>query len=133
MTKTNGLTVVTGASGFIGRNLVAELNRRGCSRILAVDDLGSDERWKNLRGLELDDIWPIARFYDAFTTDAPALADVGAVYHLGACSSTTETDADYLLANNYAYTQELCRFCLRREARFVYASCAATYGGGENG
>lgn len=124
-------TVVTGAAGFIGCNVVAELNRRGEERILVVDDLGADERWKNLRGLKFEDVWPRARFREAFR--ANQLPAIQTVYHLGACSSTTETDANYLLDNNYQYTRELCGWCLGHGARFVYASSAATYGGGEKG
>lgn len=123
--------VVTGGAGFIGRNVVAELNRRGEERILIVDDLGSDERWKNLLGLKFEEVLPIAKFREAFGADA--LPATRAVYHLGACSSTTETDAGYLLDNNYQYTRELCEWCLKREARFVYASSAATYGDGAQG
>ena len=124
-------TVVTGGAGFIGRNIVAELNRRGERRILVVDNLGDDERWKNLRGLEFEDIWSIERFREGLgANDFPG---VKVVYHLGACSSTTETDADYLLDNNYRYTRELCEWCLGHGARFVYASSAATYGDGAQG
>lgn len=124
-------TVVTGGAGFIGRNVVAELNRRGEARLLVVDNLGDDERWKNLRGLQFEDVWTIDRFREAFRADG--LPPVKTVYHLGACSSTTETDADYLLDNNYHYTRELCEWCLERGARFVYASSAATYGDGAQG
>ena len=124
-------TVVTGGAGFIGSNVVAELNRRGEERILIVDELGSDDRWKNLRGLKFEDVWLSGKFRDAFWSDA--LPAVKAVYHLGACSSTTETDANYLLDNNYQYTRELCEWCLKRGARFVYASSAATYGDGAQG
>ncbi len=125
------IIVVTGAAGFIGRNVVAELNRRGEERILAVDDLGKDERWKNLRGLVFEDLWGIDRFRG--TVAADGLPPVKTVYHLGACSSTTETDADYLADNNTRYTRELCEWCLERGARFVYASSAATYGDGARG
>ena len=124
-------TVVTGAAGFIGRNMAAELNRRGEERILIVDDLGTDERWKNLRGLKFEDIWTIDRFRGALR--GGPLPAVKAVYHLGACSATTETDANYLLDNNYQYTRELCEWCLAHGARFVYASSAATYGDGAQG
>ncbi|HOU22298.1 MAG TPA: NAD-dependent epimerase/dehydratase family protein, partial [Kiritimatiellia bacterium] len=124
-------TVVTGAAGFIGCNVVAELNRRGAGNLLLVDDLGADERWKNLRGLEFEDMWSIERFRDEVAADS--LPAVKTVYHLGACSTTTETDADYLLDNNYRYTRELCEWCLKRGARFVYASSAATYGDGTQG
>ena len=124
-------TVVTGGSGFIGRNVVAELNRRGEERILIVDELGSDERWKNLRGLKFEDVCLRGKFREAFQADR--MPAVKAVYHLGACSSTTETDANYLLDNNYQYTRELCEWCLKQGARFVYASSAATYGDGTQG
>ncbi|HPC20414.1 MAG: ADP-glyceromanno-heptose 6-epimerase [Candidatus Hydrogenedentes bacterium] len=124
-------TVVTGAAGFIGCNVVAELNRRGAGNLLLVDDLGADERWKNLRGLEFEDMWSIERFRDEVAADS--LPAVKTVYHLGACSTTTETDADYLLDNNYRYTRELCEWCLKRGVRFVYASSAATYGDGTQG
>ena len=124
-------TVVTGGAGFIGRNVVSELNRRGVDRILVVDDLGTDERWKNLRGLKFEEIWSIGKFREAFRENRlPALQTV---YHLGACSATTETDANYLLDNNYQYTRELCEWCLAHGARFVYASSAATYGDGAQG
>jgi ADP-L-glycero-D-manno-heptose 6-epimerase len=124
-------TIVTGGAGFIGRNVVAELNRRGEERILVVDELGADERWKNLRGLKFEDFWLSGKFREAFQSDT--LPAVKAVYHLGACSSTTETDANYLLDNNYQYTRELCAWCLKREVRFVYASSGATYGDGAQG
>lgn len=124
-------TVVTGGAGFIGSNVVAELNRRGVERVLVVDDLGSDERWKNLRGLKFEDILSIGKFREAVLGDRLPL--VKAVYHLGACSATTETNADYLLDNNTRYTRELCEWCLARGARFVYASSAATYGDGTQG
>ena len=124
-------TIVTGAAGFIGRNVVAELNRRGAERILLVDDLGSDERWKNLRGLKFEEIYTVARFREAVRTGK--LPATQAVYHLGACSATTETDAGYLLDNNTHYTRELCEWCLGHGARFVYASSAATYGDGAQG
>ena len=124
-------TIVTGSAGFIGCNVVAELNRRGEERILVVDELGNDDRWKNLRGLKFEDVWLSGRFREAFRGDK--LPAVKTVYHLGACSSTTETNANYLLDNNYQYTRELCEWCLARGVRFVYASSAATYGDGSQG
>ncbi len=124
-------TIVTGGAGFIGRNVVAELNRRGEERILVVDDLGHDLRWKNLRGLKFEEIWSIAQLRAAVA--AEQVPPTAVVYHLGACSATTETNADYLLDNNYRYTRELGEWCLRQNTRFVYASSAATYGNGEQG
>lgn len=124
--------VVTGGAGMIGRNLVAGLNARGETNILVVDDLQRDDRWKNLRGLQFADCWHRDRFRDAFRANA-GLPPIHTVYHMGACSATTETDANFLLDNNYLYTQELCQWCLAHGARFVYASSAATYGDGAKG
>lgn len=123
--------IVTGAAGFIGRNTVAELNRRGEDELILVDELGTDEKWKNLVGLRYEDIVSPGDFLGLL--EEGAYADARAVIHLGACSATTEKDADYLLRNNYQYTRVLCNWALEHEARFVYASSAATYGDGAQG
>lgn len=124
--------IVTGAAGFIGRNLVAELNARSEDDLLLVDELGDSEKWKNLRGLRYEDLWDPDMLRRG-VLDGVDPGDIRAVIHLGACSSTTETDADYLLDNNYRYTRDLCEWCLEHGVRFVYASSAATYGDGERG
>jgi len=123
--------VVTGAAGFIGRNVVAELNRRGHEDLILVDQLGNDEKWRNLVGLHYEDIISP----DAFLTlvKSGTLGRLDAIIHLGACSATTEHDADYLLRNNYRYTRTLCEWSLEHDTRFVYASSAATYGDGTQG
>lgn len=123
--------VITGAAGFIGRNVVAELNRRGRTDLLLVDSLGSDERWKNLLGLEYEDLLSPAAFIDSVRTGKAAVPQT--IIHLGACSATTERNADYLLENNYRYTRTLCEWSLKHGTRFVYASSAATYGDGSQG
>lgn len=123
--------VVTGAAGFIGRNVAAELNRRGHHDLLLVDHLGSDDKWSNLVGLEYEDLLGPEAFLKS--VDDGKLEETDAVIHLGACSATTERDADYLLENNYRYTRLLCEWCVRRNIRFVYASSAATYGDGSKG
>ena len=128
------MTVVTGAAGFIGRNTVAELNRRGKIDLLLVDDLGTDEKWKNLVGLRYEDLISIDEFINRIlgvgTDDLP---EIDGIIHLGACSATTEKDADYLLSNNYAYTRTLAQWAQAHGVRFVYASSAATYGDGSLG
>jgi ADP-L-glycero-D-manno-heptose 6-epimerase len=123
--------VVTGAAGFIGRNVVAELNARGEEELILVDELGKDEKWKNLVGLRYEDIVSPEEFLGLI--EDGAFADARSVIHLGACSATTEKDADYLLRNNYQYTRVLCNWCQSNEVRFVYASSAATYGDGSQG
>ncbi len=123
--------IVTGAAGFIGRNVVAELNSRGHTDLLLVDVLGSAAKWKNLRGLKFEDIIPPDEFLALIGRGAIEAAE--ALIHLGACSSTTETDADYLLNNNYRYTRSVCEWSLQNQVRFIYASSAATYGDGSRG
>ena len=123
--------IVTGAAGFIGSNLVAALNARGDSDILAVDELGTDEKWKNLVGLEFQDYWEKDDFLFALRNDS--LGKVDTVFHLGANSSTTEKNASHLVENNYRFTRELCEWCMHHDVRFIYASSAATYGDGSLG
>ncbi len=123
--------IVTGAAGFIGRNTVAELNARGENELILVDELGKDEKWKNLVGLRYEDIVSPEEFLGLI--EDGAFADARSIIHLGACSATTEKDADYLLRNNYQYTRVLCNWAQANEIRFVYASSAATYGDGAEG
>ncbi len=123
--------IVTGAAGFIGRNVVAELNRRGVDELILVDELGKDEKWKNLVGLRYEDLVSPEEFLGLL--EDGAFAEATACIHLGACSATTERDADYLVRNNYQYTRVLCNWALANGVRFVYASSAATYGDGAHG
>lgn len=123
--------IVTGAAGFIGRNVVAELNRRGIDELILVDELGQDEKWKNLVGLRYEDLISPEDFLGLLENGA--FAEASSCIHLGACSATTERDADYLLRNNYQYTRVLCNWALSNGVRFVYASSAATYGDGAQG
>lgn len=123
--------IVTGAAGFIGCNLVATLNSRGEQEIILADLLGRDEKWRNLRGLRYEDILSPSALMERI--ERGQFTDAQAILHMGACSSTTESDADYLLENNYRFTRRLCEFCLHHKIRFIYASSAATYGDGSQG
>ena len=124
-------TIVTGGAGFIGSNVVRALNERGEQDLLLADRLRNGEKWKNLNGLRFEDYLDKDALLPA--CEAGAFPDLQTVIHLGACSSTTETDADYLIENNYRFTRRLCEWCLARNIRFVYASSAATYGDGTQG
>jgi len=126
------MIIVTGAAGMIGSAIVWALNQRGEDRILAVDLLGTDERWQNLSQLRFLDYLERDRFLELVLAEALP-AEVRAIFHLGACSDTTERDASYLVRNNFEYTKALAAYSLRRGLRFIYASSAATYGDGSSG
>lgn len=124
--------VVTGGAGFIGSALVWKLNRQGIDRILVVDELGQSEKWHNLAALSFLDYLHKDQFLSLIESDK-WLERPKAVIHLGACSSTTELNVDYLWTNNFRYTRTLAQWCLARDVRFLYASSAATYGDGSQG
>ena len=125
------MIVVTGGAGFIGSALVHALNRRGCTDICVVDIEDHPEKKKNLAALKFSRLVSPEPFLEQVL--AGALEGVDTLFHLGACSSTTETDVDFLTRNNFQFTQHLARHCLERDIRFIYASSAATYGDGQQG
>lgn len=133
MSYLDGRILVTGGAGFIGSALVWALNQRGHRDIVITDILGSDEKWKNLVPLKYADYIEADAFRRGIATSADTFGRFSAVFHLGACSATTEKNASYLADNNYTYTKELAHWSLGRDARFVYASSAATYGDGAQG
>lgn len=126
------MIVVTGGAGFIGSALVWKLNKLGTDKIVIVDELGNDEKWKNLNGLKYSDFLHKDDFM-AMILQRSTPFKITTLFHLGACSSTTEKNADFLMDNNYHYSQELAKHCLEKSVRFIYASSAATYGDGSNG
>lgn len=128
-----GLILVTGGAGLIGSAVIWELNRRGFQNILVSDRLRSSEKWRNLTPLRFQDYIEADDLLSRISQQPEQLAAISSVFHLGACSATTERDAAYLIRNNYEYTKALARFALAGGRRFVYASSAATYGGREEG
>jgi len=126
------MIVVTGGAGFIGSALIAELNGRGITDILVVDQLGGDERWKNLRSLSFADYVEKDDFLEMVLADKTP-SGIEAVLHMGACTDTTETNASYLIKNNYEYSKLLAQWATDADIRFIYASSAATYGDGSAG
>jgi ADP-L-glycero-D-manno-heptose 6-epimerase len=127
-----GHVVVTGGAGLIGSALVWALNLRGIDDILVVDRLDTSEKWKNLVPLRYRDFVDADEFEHRVVERPSSLASLRFVFHLGACSSTIETDAAYLMRNNYEYTKHVAHWATEHGLRFIYASSAATYGALEN-
>jgi len=124
------LIVVTGAAGFIGSGIVRYLNDKGYANLLLVDDFGKTEKWKNLRHKRFVDF--ISR-HELFDFLDGRESDIEAFIHLGACSSTVETDGDFFMETNYRFSVNLAEYALENDHRFIYASSAATYGDGSLG
>jgi ADP-L-glycero-D-manno-heptose 6-epimerase len=120
--------LVTGGAGFIGSHLVRELNRRGMDQIVIADFLGADEKWRNLLALRFADYLEADDLFRRLSSGQLGPFDL--VLHMGACSSTLETNGPYLIRNNYEFTRDLAEWSFSSGARFVYASSAATYGDG---
>ncbi|MFH1416279.1 MAG: ADP-glyceromanno-heptose 6-epimerase [Elusimicrobiota bacterium] len=127
------MLAVTGGAGFIGSAVICELNRRAVNDILVIDDISvmSREKKDNLAGLKYSDLKDKDEFLNDFKSGR--LEKIETIIHMGACSSTTETDRDYLQKVNYEYTKELAGYCVDNSLIFIYASSAATYGDGEEG
>ncbi|EXI82462.1 MAG: ADP-L-glycero-D-manno-heptose-6-epimerase [Candidatus Accumulibacter appositus] len=122
-------TIVTGAAGFIGANLVKALNERGVREIIAVDNLSKADKFRNLVDCEIADYLDKNEFIERLVA-GDFDGDVDAILHQGACSDTMESDGRYMMENNYRYSLAILDWCLDQEAQFLYASSAATYGGG---
>jgi ADP-L-glycero-D-manno-heptose 6-epimerase len=124
------MIVITGGAGFIGSNLVAALEERGEGDLVVCDRLGHGDKWRNLGKRELRALLAPESLFAFLDEHA---REVDAIFHLGAISSTTETDADLIIASNFTLSQRLWDWCTATETRFLYASSAATYGDGSAG
>lgn len=125
--------IVTGGAGLIGSAFVWRLNREGITDIMVVDHLGCSDKWKNLRALKYSDYLEKDVFLERLLNRSLNCGRIEAIIHLGACSSTTERDASYLISNNFEYSKKLCDFAIEHRTRFMYASSCATYGDGSQG
>ncbi|HUR41215.1 MAG TPA: ADP-glyceromanno-heptose 6-epimerase [Verrucomicrobiae bacterium] len=123
------MIVVTGAAGFIGSNLVAGLNRRGITDIIAVDDLTDGTKFRNLADLEIADYLDKDEFLALAESDELP-RNIEAVFHQGACSTTTEWNGEFMMEVNYRYSKVMLAFCQERRIPFIYASSASVYGMG---
>ena len=118
---------ITGGTGFIGSNLLHALAHRYPGELIVADDLGSENKWRNVSKHLIQSFIPKESTVDALADYAE---DIHAVFHLGAISSTTETDADLVIHNNFSLSAALWDICTEHEIPFIYASSAATYGDG---
>ena len=126
------MIIVTGGAGFIGSNIVEALNKRGETAILVVDNLTNGRKMSNLADLDILDYMDKDDFLANVKSDFD-FGPVKAVFHEGACSSTTEWDGKFIMRNNFEYSKELLRWCAKTGAQYIYASSASVYGLGEKG
>lgn len=123
------MIVVTGGAGFIGSNIVNLLNRAGVTDIVVVDDLQDGRKFRNIADCAIADYLDKDEFRAILTGARESAYEIDRVYHLGACSDTTEWNGRYMLDNNFTYSRELLEYCQAHEIPLVYASSAAVYGG----
>jgi ADP-L-glycero-D-manno-heptose 6-epimerase len=124
------MIIVTGGAGFIGSNLVAGLQDRGIANLVVCDWLGTEDKWRNIAKRELRDIVKPEYLFDYLNSHKD---EISVIFHMGAISSTTETDADLIADTNVALPRRLWKWCAANDVRFIYASSAATYGDGKSG
>jgi len=124
------MILVTGGAGFIGSNILAALEQRHAGKLVACDRLRAGTKWHNIAKRELADIVHPEQLFDFLEANRKSIE---AVFHMGAISATTETDADKIVANNFSLTLALWKWCANNNVRLIYASSAATYGDGAEG
>ena len=124
------MIIVTGGAGFIGSNIVAELEKQGYKDIVVIDWLGCEDKWKNIAKRELAAIITPEHTFEYINNHR---SEIQAIIHMGAISTTTEKDADLIIQSNFQLSWDLWCFCRDNNKQFIYASSAATYGDGSLG
>lgn len=124
------MIIVTGGAGFIGSNIVKALNERGETDIIVVDNLTNGVKFKNIADCEITDYLDKQEFIARIKAGDSFAKKVKAIFHEGACSSTTEWDGKFMMENNYDYSKALLHYCLERQVPYLYASSASVYGSG---
>ena len=124
------MIIVTGGAGFIGSVIVAELQKQNYKDIVVLDWLGNDNKWKNIAKRELSAIVAPEKMFDYIERHK---AEITAIIHMGAISTTTEKDVDLIIQSNFELSWKLWEFCRDNQKQFIYASSAATYGDGSLG
>jgi ADP-L-glycero-D-manno-heptose 6-epimerase len=123
------MIIVTGAAGFIGSNIIKQLNQLGEKNIIAVDDLTNGKQFYNMVDLEIADYIDKEEFLYDILYDPEKYEKAKVIFHEGACSSTTEWNGKFMMENNYEYSKHLLHFAQEHNIQFIYASSAAIYGG----
>jgi ADP-L-glycero-D-manno-heptose 6-epimerase len=124
--------LLTGGAGFIGSAMLWRLNAAGIKDIIVVDHLGGSAKWKNLVEKQFEDYFEKDKLFGCLEKGSLD-RKIDIIIHLGACTSTTESNATYMMENNYIYSRRLAEWALKKRKRFLYASSGATYGAGEMG
>jgi ADP-L-glycero-D-manno-heptose 6-epimerase len=124
------MIIVTGGAGFIGSNIVKTLNEQGETEIIVVDNLKNGVKFKNIADCEISDYMDKDDFIERINNNESFAKKVDAIFHEGACSSTTEWDGKFMMQNNYEYSKSLLHYCLNHKIQYLYASSASVYGSG---